>query len=106
MARKTRKKTDAKTPEFVERLFQKAYEARKAGLELSKLAAEQSQIYGKRLTTEGKKRLDESIAAARKMSSSGQESLRLLEELGKLKKEGVITDAEFKQKKKELLERV
>jgi phosphopantothenoylcysteine synthetase/decarboxylase len=105
MARKSIKKSK-KTPDFVEKLFQKADDARRAGLELSKIAAEQTQIHGKRLTKEGRKRLDESVAAAKKMSSSGQESLKLLEELGKLKKEGLITDKEFQQKKKELLARV
>jgi hypothetical protein len=106
MAKKSRKKSNKKTPDFVEKLFQKADEAKKAGLELSKIAAEQTQIHGKRLTKEGKKRLDKSVAAAKKMSSSGQESLKLLEELGKLKKDGLITDDEFQQKKKELLARV
>ena len=106
MASKSRKKSNTKTPDFVEKLFQKADEARRAGLELSKIAAEQTQIHGKRLTTEGKKKFDESIAAAKKMSSSGAESLKLLEELGKLKKAGLITDNEFKQKKKELLARI
>lgn len=106
MATTRRKKRDTKTPDIVEKLFKKADEARRAGLELSKIAAEQTQIHGKRLTTEGKRRLDESIATAKKMSSSGQESLKLLEELGRLKKAGLITEAEFKQKKKELLARV
>jgi hypothetical protein len=106
MARKSKKKTNKKTPDFVEKLFQKADKARKAGLEFSKIAAEQTQIQGKRLTSEGKKRLDGSIAAAKKMSSSGQENLKLLEELGRLKKDGLITDTEFQQKKKELLARI
>ena len=104
--KRSRKRKTTKTPDFIEKLFQKADEARKTGLELSKIAAEQTQIHGKKLTKEGKKRFDESIAAAKKMSSSGQESIKLLEELGKLKKDGLITDSEFQQKKKELLARV
>ena len=106
MVRKSKKTSTRKTPDFVEKLFQKADEARKAGIELSKIAAEQAQTQGKRLTKEGKKRIDESVADAKKMSSSGQESLKLLEELGKLKKAGLLTDIEFQQKKKELLARV
>jgi hypothetical protein len=106
MARKSRKGSSRKTPDIVEKLFQKADEARKAGLELGKIAAEQAQTQGKRFTKEGKKRFDESIASAKKMGSSSEESLKLLAELGKLKKTGVITEAEFQQKKKELLARI
>lgn len=106
MVQKRRRKKTAKTPDFIEKLFQRAEEARQAGLELSKIAAEQAQIHGKRLSKEGKKRLDESIAAAKKMSSSREENLKLLESLGKLKKAGLVSDSEFQQKKKELLARI
>ena len=106
MVKKSRKKNTAKTPDFVEKLFQKAHEARKAGLEMSKIAAEQAHVYGERLTKEGKRRLDESIAAARKLSSSGEENIKILEQLGRLKEAGVITESEFRQKKKEILDRV
>ncbi len=106
MVKKSRKTSTRKTPDFVEKLFQKADEARRTGFELGKIAAEQAQTQGRRLTKEGKKRFDESITAAKKLGSSGEESLKLLAELGKLKKAGLITEVEFQQKKKELLDRV
>jgi phosphopantothenoylcysteine synthetase/decarboxylase len=104
--KKGKKSSTTKTPDFVEKLFRKADEARKTGLELGKIAAEQTQIHGKKLTKESKKKFDQSVAAAKKMGSSGQENVKLLEELGKLKKDGLLTDKEFQQKKKELLDRI
>jgi len=101
MARKKKKDDD-----IIKQLFKKADEAKKTGIELSKIAAKEAQLRGKELSKEGKKRLDESVAAAKQKMASSDEHLKTLEKLGKLKKAGIISDKEFQAKKKEILKRI
>jgi len=98
-----RKKKD---DHIVEKLIKKADEARKTGIALSKIAAEEARIRGTKLTKAGREKISEGIYAAKKMSSSPEEDLRTLEKLGKLKKTGLITEREFQEKKKEILKRI
>ena len=91
---------------FVEKLIKKADEARKTGIALSKIAAEEARIRGTKLSKAGSKKISEGIYAAKKMSSSPKEDLKTLEKLGKLKKSGLITEKEFQDKKKEILKRI
>ena len=98
-----RKKSD----EFIiDKLLKKAEEAKKTGLELTRIAVEQAELSGRELSKEGRKKISESIAAAKKKFSSGEEDLAMLEKLGKLRKAGVITEKEFQTKKKEILKRI
>jgi uncharacterized protein YjgD (DUF1641 family) len=46
------------------------------------------------------------VILAQKLASNKQQNLQLLEKLGKLRKSGIITEKEFRQKKKKLLARV
>ena len=77
MARRRKKKEE----DVIEQLLKKADEARKTGLALSKVAAEQAQIQGKTLREKGSKKLAESISAAKRFASSGEEDLKMLEKL-------------------------
>jgi len=98
-----RKKSD----EFIiDKLLKKAEEAKKTGLELTRIAVEQAELSGRELSKEGRKKISESIAAAKKKFSSGEEDLAMLEKLGKLRKAGIITEKEFQTKKKEILKRI
>ncbi len=98
-----RKKSD----EFIiDKLLRKADEAKKTGLELTRIAVEQAELSGRELSKEGRRKINESIAAAKKKFSSGEEHLAMLEKLGKLRKAGVITEKEFQTKKKEILKRI
>ena len=98
-----RKKKDR---DIIEKLLKKADEAKKTGMELSKIAAEQAQIHGRRLKKEGYKKIGDSLSAAKKFTSSRDENLRTLEKLAKLKKSGIITEKEFQEKKKQILSRI
>ena len=98
-----RKKRDG---DIIEKLIKKADEARRTGMELSKIAAKQARIRGKILKESSAKKIFESIKAAKRMTTSREEDLRMLERLGKLKKSGLITEKEFQTKKKEILKRI
>jgi len=96
-----------KSNEFIiDKLLKKAEEAKKTGLELTRIAVEQAELSGRELSKEGRKKISESIAAAKKKFSSGEEDLAMLEKLGKLRKAGIITEKEFQTKKKEILKRI
>ncbi len=98
-----RKKSDRLT---IDKLLKKAEEAKKTGLALTRIAVEQAELSGRQLSKEGRKKIDESIAATKKKFSSGEADLAMLEKLGKLRKAGVITEKEFQTKKKEILKRI
>jgi len=60
----------------------------------------------KRLKKITKSTVSKTIHSARKIGKSKNESLDVLLKLGELKKSGVITQKEFQQKKKELLDKI
>ena len=101
MARKKKKDDD-----IIKQLLKKADEAKKTGIELSKIAAKQAREKGQELSTESKRRLDEGVSAAKKKMSSADEHLKTLEKLGKLKEAGIISEKEFQAKKKDILKRI
>ena len=101
MARKKKKDDD-----IIKQLLKKADEAKKTGIELSKIAAKQAHMKGQEISKETQKKIDEGVSAAKKKMSSSDEHLKTLEKLGKLKKAGIISDKEFQAKKKEILKRI
>ncbi|MFQ6025046.1 MAG: SHOCT domain-containing protein [Nitrosopumilaceae archaeon] len=98
-----RKKRDAY---YLDDLKKKADDAKLVGFELSKIAAETGPKLGKELVKMGRERLEETLAAARLAALSPKHNLELLEQLGKLKKSGIISQKEFEKKKKEILNRI
>ena len=79
-----------------------AGQAKKTSKELRKKAESE----GKTLKAKGISKLNEGILAAKKVAANTEEDLRALEKLGELKKSGIITDKEFKEKKKKILDRI
>lgn len=77
-------------------------QARKTSKELRKRA----EIEGKQLKAKGISKLNEGILAVRKATANAEEDLRAIEKLGELKKLGIITEKEFREKKKKLLDRI
>lgn len=77
-------------------------EAQKKSTELKKIA----KIEGDRLKAEGEKKINSSIAKAKKMTSSEKNDLETLAKLGELRKSGIITEKEFQLKKKKILNRI
>lgn len=72
----------------------------------SKIIHKQATKEGKKLKKEGEKKIREGISSAKKMSYSKEDSLKMLEKLGKLRKSGVLTEKEFQEKKKKVLSRI
>ena len=77
-------------------------EAQKQSKKIHKQATKESQ----KLKKESEKRILNGISSAKKISSNPEENLKLLEKLGKLREKGILTEKEFQQKKKKLLEKV
>ena len=101
MATKKRKKED-----IFEKLLKKADEAKKAGLELGKVATTKAKKGGKKIKEEGQQKISQGMYSAKKFTNSSQEDLLLLERLAEMKKNGIITEKEFQLKKKEILKRI
>ncbi len=80
--------------------------AKKKSSELSKLAAKKSVQVSKELKNLTQTKLSKGVTAARKMTVSSSENLDLIEKLGKLKKNKLISNKEFEIKKKEILARI
>ena len=72
----------------------------------SKVLKEKAETEGKSLKHKGIARLNEGIMAAKKATANTEDDLKALEKLGELKKSGVITEKEFKEKKKKILDRI
>lgn len=72
----------------------------------SKELRQKAEAEGKSLKIKGISKFNEGVSAARKFTANTEEDLRALEKLAELKKTGVITDKEFKEKKKKILDRI
>jgi len=72
----------------------------------SKEIRAQAKIESEKLKSKGEKKIKKTIDAARKISSTKDQDLDTLAKLGELRKAGIITDKEFKVKKKKILERI
>ena len=96
------KKADEAIEEAVEFGAITAKQAAKTSKELRDQAKKEKNTLQKK----GMKKINESILAAKNITSNSQEDLEILEKLGKLKKAGIITDKEFQAKKKKILERI
>ena len=70
------------------------------------LLRKQAQKESKKLKTEGEKRLGKSIDAAKKITTGKGDTLEILAKLGELRKAGIITEKEFRAKKKKLLSQI
>ncbi len=77
-------------------------EARKKGVELRKHA----EIESERLKAKGEREISKTIASAKKMASTNTNDLETLAKLGELRKAGIITEKEFRVKKKQILNRI
>ena len=106
-----------KADEALQEGVKKADEALEEAVEFGAMTAKQAAKTSKDLRSQAKKEKDtlqkkgikkitDGISAARNITSNSQEDLEILEKLGELRKAKVITEAEFKVKKKKILERI
>jgi len=79
-----------------------ASEAKKKSTELRK----QAEIEGKRLKAKGERKVTKTIASAKKMAFTSTNDLETLAKLGELRKAGIITEKEFRVKKKQILSKI
>lgn len=79
-----------------------ATEAKIKSKELRKRAINE----GIELKREGLKKLTDGISSAKRIMDTTQSDLDMLEQLGRLRKAKVITEKEFQEKKKKILDRI
>ena len=79
-----------------------ASQAKKTSDELRKRASREGEL----LKAQGVKKINEGVSVARQVTSKVEQDLATLERLGKLRKEGIVTEKEFQEKKKKLLSRI
>ena len=91
---------------FIDKLFQSAYEAKKKGQKIGRLAKLRSAGLSKRVSTQAKKSVSKKISKAKRMVRSSEQNVELIKKLGELKKAGLITNQEFLAKKKQLLDKI
>lgn len=91
---------------FLDQLIDKVENAKRRGLEIGKITAEEAAKLGEEIKEHGKEKITEGVSAAKKLGYSSEKDLELLEKFGKLKKSGIITQKEYEDKKKEILKRI
>ncbi len=96
------KKADEALEEAVEYGTMTARQASKTSKELRKQAIKEKESLQKR----GIKKINQGLLAAKKVTSNTSDDLEILEKLGKLRKDKIITEKEFQDKKKKILGRI
>lgn len=96
------KKADDILEEAVELGAIATTQAKKTGDELRKKAMKEKES----IKASGIKKINEGVVIAKQMAGKYGEDLATLEKLGKLRKQGVLTEKEFQEKKKKILERI
>jgi len=81
-------------------------QASKKGYQISEQVVKKSGILGSKLRKSTKSSIERGIKAGKKLKTSTHKHLDLLENLGKLKKAGIITNKEFQEKKKKILSKI
>ena len=111
------KRADRAIDDAISQGVKRADEVLEDAVELGKMASSEAQKQSKKihkqatkesekLKKQSEKKILGSISSAKKITTNPEENLKLLEKLGKLRKNGVITEKEFQAKKKKLLEKI
>ena len=96
------KRADEALEDAVEFGEMAAGQAKKTSDELRKKAIKEKE----EIKSKGIKKINEGISAAKQATSKTEEDLATLEKLGKLRKQGILTEKEFQEKKKKILSRI
>ncbi len=96
------KKADEVLDDAVEFGVMTAKQASKTSKGIRKQAKKEREGLQKR----GIKKITDGISAAKNVTSNTQEDLEILKKLGKLRKSEIITEKEFQEKKKKILDRI
>lgn len=103
MTRKKRKAFFDK--DFLDKIKGRIGEAKEVGSTFTEIAKKRAPEITKLVAEKGRESLDKGVATAKKAITSKKETLELIEKLGSMKSAGLLTEKEFQEKKKELLER-
>lgn len=95
-----------KADEFLDDAVEFGEMTAKQASKTSKELRRQAEKERKELQKKGIDQFNKSLSAAKGMTSSPEDDVVLLEKLAALKKSGAITDKEFKEKKKKILDRI
>ena len=87
---------------FLDGLKKKAETIKNKGVDLGKTTAKGAEGLGNKIDNV----IDESMNTAKGLGTSKNETLDLIERLAKMKEDGILTEREFTEKKKELLEKI
>ena len=105
--REFQKRFDPKNDkEFITKLVKTAEDARNKGQKISHIAKVKGLGISKQVKKDAKKKIAKNITSAKRMLTSSEENIELIKKLGELKKAGLITNQEFLQKKKQLLDKI
>ncbi|MFB5597551.1 MAG: SHOCT domain-containing protein [Nitrosopumilaceae archaeon] len=100
---KRKKLIDDVTRQKSEEVFS---QAKKKGYEISETLAKKGTILSEKLRKEAQKRVKSGIKAGKSLRPSSSKQLALLEKLDELRKAGVISQKEFREKKKKILSKI
>ena len=81
-------------------------EAKKKGHNISESIIKKSGILGSKLKTGTEAGVKKGIQASKGITSTSEKNIILLEKLGDLRKAGIITEKEFREKKKKILAKI
>ena len=81
-------------------------QAKKKGYEISETILRKSGVLGSKLKKTTKSHVRKGITSSKNLKSPSRKNLELLENLGELKKAGIITNKEFQEKKKKILSKI
>jgi len=81
-------------------------QAKKKGYKISEQIVKKSGTLGSKLRKSTKSSVERGIKAGKKLKTHTHKHLELLENLGELKKAGIITNKEFQEKKKKILSKI
>ena len=111
------KRADKAIDSAVEQGIKRADEILEDAVELGKITAgeaqkrseglrKQAEKESKKIKIKGEKKLGKTIDSAKKITAGKGDALETLAKLGELKKAGIITDKEFRAKKKKILAQI
>ena len=81
-------------------------DAKRKGYSISDSVIKKSGILGLKIRERTERGVKKGMTMGRKITSTSEKNLLILEKLGDLKKSGIITEKEFREKKKKILAKI
>ena len=94
------------TSEMVSKLRKQARTATETSRAITESAAQKGSAIGSKVLRRASDTVSQGVSSAKKMATSSEKNIELLERLAELHKKGILTDEEFQQKKKDLLAKI